>query len=229
MLGGRGQFCLRTRHRGPGATRQDRLRQHRLQLRRTAGQELQSLHVPRRRQQHDVHQDDRALAEGEEPDQGSALVLPDCRLRFRTRPLPRLVPVPGRKRWLEPRQRHGAHQHLRLQRLHPQNPPGQAGFRLPQSCRCRPDDFPEAVPRVQPALPAGRRCHGYRAVLGRGHRCLVGTLAELVVSRTDAARRRRFHQALQRQVRPAARQSGVGRLHGYAHSRPVNGRDQVHR
>ena len=74
-----------------GAALQDPVLQHRRQLRRPARAELQPLHVPRRGLQHHVHEDHRYMAEGAQPDQGRALVLPHRRLRLRPRPLPRLL------------------------------------------------------------------------------------------------------------------------------------------
>ena len=48
-----------------------------------------------------------------------------------------------------PRQRHGADQHPRLQRLHPEDPSGGPGLRLPQPRGRRPDHLPQAVQRVR--------------------------------------------------------------------------------
>ena len=67
----------------------------------------------------------------------------------------------------------------------------QAGLRLPQPRRRGPDHLPQAVQGVQPALPARRRRHGHRAVLGRRPGQPVGPLAEPVVPRPERSRRRR--------------------------------------
>ena len=80
-----------------------------------------------------------------------------------------------------PRQRHGADQHPRLQRLHPQDPSGGPGLRLSQPRRRRSDHLPQAVHRVRARLPARRRRHGHGAVLGRRPRIALGPLAEPLV------------------------------------------------
>ena len=199
------------------------------QLRPAARRQLQPLHVPRRGLQHDVHQDDRAVAAAPGPDRRRQVVFPDRRLRVRPRPVPGLVEVPRGERRGQPRQRHGADQHPRLQRLHPQDPPGRSGLRLHQSRRRRSDDLPQAVPRVRARLSARRRRHGHRAVLGRGPRIALGPLAEPVVPRARQRGLAGVHAEVHRAQRQAAREPGLGRVR--RHPDPAQGdrRDRRHR
>ncbi len=68
--------------------------QYRRQLRRSARQELQSLSVSRRRQQHHVRSHHRTMVEGSEPHRRQAVSFPGRRLCIRSRPLSRLLAVP---------------------------------------------------------------------------------------------------------------------------------------
>ena len=161
---------------------------------------------------------------------GATLVLPDRRLRLRPRPVPRVLALPAGERRHRAGQRHGADQHRRLQRLHPQDPLAQARLRLPQSGGRGPDHVPQAVQGVQPALPARRRRDGHRAVLGRRAGQPVGPLAEPVVPRPDdPGGAEPSRSSFSDKFGTPARQPGLGRLRGRAHRAADHRRDQGHR
>ncbi len=152
------------------------------------------------------------MAEGPQSHQGRQVVLPHRGLCVRARPVPRVLALSAGQRRHRTCQRHGAHEHPGLQRLHPQDPRAQAGSRLPESSWRGSDHVPQAVQGIQPPVPARRRRDGHGAVLGRGAGELVRALAEPVVPRPEDPGGPELHQALLGQVQRTARQPGLGRL-----------------
>ena len=89
---------VRPRHRPGGEPAEDRVHQHRLQFRRAARRELQSVHVPHRGRELDVRDGGRPVPAARESGEGQEVVHADGRLRLRPRPPAGGQEIPGRQR-----------------------------------------------------------------------------------------------------------------------------------
>ena len=225
----RDQLGVRARDRAGRAAQPHAVLQHGLQLGRAPRQGVQSLHVPHRGREQHVRRRRRPGAAARRHGQGQEVVQPHRRLRVRSRPPQGREALHGGERRHVRRRRARADGCRRLLAVPAQDPQREARSRRVEPRRRADHQLHEAVHGIRPAVPGRRVRLRHRRRMGRGQGQRARHLAARLGFAGADAVVEALHRRVREEIRQAAGEPGVGRLHVDEARRAGDERDQVDR